>query len=53
VRPVLGPLVGRLPLTPARRQRPAVVHLHPLHRTALDRVDGSVVRRGPPALLAA
>jgi hypothetical protein len=52
-RAVLAPLVVLLPLTPARRQRPAVVHLHPLHRTALDRVDGSVVRRGPPALLAA
>lgn len=53
VRTVLGPLVVLLPQTPARRLRPAVVHLHPLHRTALDRVDGSVVRRGPPALLAA
>ncbi|WP_157559834.1 hypothetical protein [Nocardioides sp. Soil777] len=53
VRAVLAPLVVLLPLTPARRLRPAVVHLHPLHRTALDRVHGSVVRRGPPALLAA
>ncbi|WP_107766819.1 hypothetical protein [Nocardioides terrigena] len=54
VRTVLAPLVAVLvPLTPARRLRPAVAHLHPLHRTALERVGGSVVRRGPPALLAA
>ncbi len=54
VRTVLGSLVVvLLPLTPARRLRPAVAHLHPLHRTTLERVDGSVVRRGPPALLAA
>lgn len=53
VRTVLAPLVVLLPLTPARRPRPAVAHLHPLHPTTLDRVAGSVVRRGPPALLAA
>ena len=54
VRTVLAPLVVVLvPLTPARRPRPAVAHLHPLHRTALQRVARSVVRRGPPALLAA
>ena len=52
-RTVLAPLVVLLPLTSARRQRPAVVHRHPLHRTPLDRVARSVVRRGPPALLAA
>jgi hypothetical protein len=54
VRAVLAPLVAvLLPLTPARRPRPAVAHLHPHHRTALQRVARSVVRRGPPALLAA
>lgn len=54
VRTVLAPLaVGLLPVTPSRRPRPAVVHLHPLHRSSLDRVARSVVRRGPPALLAA
>ena len=53
VRTVLAPLVVLLPLTPARRPRPAVVHRHPLHRSSLDRVARSVVRRGPPALLAA
>jgi hypothetical protein len=53
VRTVLAPLVVLLPLTPARRPRPAVVHRHPLHRTPLDRVARSVVRRGPPALPAA
>ena len=37
VRTVLAPLVAvLLPLTPARRLRPAVAHLHPLHRTALE-----------------
>lgn len=53
VRTVLAPLVVLLPLTPSRRPRPAVAHLHPLHRTTLARVARSVVRRGPPALLAA
>lgn len=53
VRTVLAPLVVLLPLTPSRRPRPAAAQLHPLHRTALDLVAGSVVRRGPPALLAA
>jgi hypothetical protein len=53
-RTVLAPLVVVLrPVTPARRPRPAVAHLHPLHRTARDRVARSVVRRGPPARLAA
>ncbi len=53
VRRVLAPLVVLLPITPARRPRPALVHLHPVHRTPRDRVARSVVRRGPPALLAA
>ncbi|WP_107772831.1 hypothetical protein [Nocardioides sediminis] len=53
VRTVLAPLVVLLPPTPTRRPRPAVVHRHPLHRSPLDRVARSVVRRGPPALLAA
>ena len=53
VRTVLAPWSPSSSLTPARRPRPAVAHLHPLHRTALDRVDRSVVRRGPPVLLAA
>lgn len=53
-RRVLAPLAVVLrPVTPARLPRPAVAHLHPLHRAARDRVTRSVVRRGPPALLAA
>jgi hypothetical protein len=53
VRTVLAPLVVLVTLTPARRPRPAAVHRHPEHLTSLDRVARSVVRRGPPALLAA
>lgn len=53
VRRVLAPLVVLLPLTPARRPRPAVAQLHPRHRTPRERVARSVVRRGPPVLLAA
>ena len=54
VRTVLAPLVAVLVLaTPAPATASAVAHLHPHHRTALQRVARSVVRRGPPALLAA
>ena len=53
VRTVLAPLPAPRALTPARRPRPAAAQLHPLHRAPRDRVARSVVRRGPPALLAA